>query len=249
LEAQLKDAKADAESWDEQCDDARTLALQQAERAEKAEAREAEALRDVAQLHDAAVETEAKLEGMKAREAALREAPVAPERWPDGQYTTVMERQMYMMGYDAIRPAEQQEVADLRRKLEEARHDISVYRGALGYGVPGDISDMLTDGTQPVCGMCGPKEREIASIALANAALRQSAQMLWDAVAHDVTDESRWVGTAMAKVQAALALPADSLAQEVVWLLDNVRAIQCSDKSEDWWTRRNAMLSRLGVKP
>jgi hypothetical protein len=31
-----------------------------------------------------------------------------------------MERQMYMMGYDAIRPAEQQEVADLRRKLEAA---------------------------------------------------------------------------------------------------------------------------------
>jgi hypothetical protein len=31
-------------------------------------------MRDVAQLHDAAVETEAKLEAMVAREAALREA-------------------------------------------------------------------------------------------------------------------------------------------------------------------------------
>ena len=38
----------------------------------------------------------------------------------------------------------------------------------------------------------------------------------------------------------------DSLAQEVVWLLDNVRAIQSADKSEEWWTRRNALLARIG---
>ena len=45
----------------------------------------------------------------------------------------------------------------------------------------------------------------LASAEAREAALREAAQELWNAVAHDVTDESKWVGTAMGKLQAVLA--------------------------------------------
>lgn len=41
-------------------------------------------------------------------------------------------------------------LASLERELAEARHDLLVYRGALGYPVPGDTDDCLSDGTRPV---------------------------------------------------------------------------------------------------
>jgi hypothetical protein len=86
---ELEDAKADAESWEDQCDDARKLALQQAARAEKAEAREAElqhidevlarrpALADCKTRIDKiefAISTAKRAEKADAREAALRGA-------------------------------------------------------------------------------------------------------------------------------------------------------------------------------
>ena len=46
---------------------------------------------------------------------------------------------------------------------------------------------------------------DLAASEAREAALREAAQELWNAVAHDVTDESKWVGTAMGKLQAVLA--------------------------------------------
>ena len=44
-------------------------------------------------------------------------------------------------------------IASLERELAAARHDLLVYRGALGYPVPGGTDDCLSDGTRPVNGL------------------------------------------------------------------------------------------------
>ena len=43
--------------------------------------------------------------------------------------------------------------ADAAWQASAARHDLLVYRGALGYSVPGDTDDGLSDGTRPVNGL------------------------------------------------------------------------------------------------
>ena len=82
------------------------------------------------------------------------------------------------------------EVADLRRKLAASE---TIQRNVID-GAMEDLSQQIID-----------LRRKLATASLANAALREAAQELWNAVAHDVTDESKWVGTAMGKLQAVLA--------------------------------------------
>lgn len=49
---------------------------------------------------------------------------------------------------------------ELKVELEKMKRDIHVYRGALGYAVPGDHDGELSDGTTPVCGLCKARQRE-----------------------------------------------------------------------------------------
>ncbi len=68
------------------------------------------------------------------------------------------------------------ENADLRRQLEDARHDILAYCVALGYPVPGDHNGLLTDGIQPKCGLCDAKENQLAAASIREAGLRDAAK-------------------------------------------------------------------------
>jgi hypothetical protein len=55
------------------------------------------------------------------------------------------------------------EVRSYQARLADAQRDIHAYRGALGYAVPGAYDGRLADGTFPVCGLCGAKERQLAA--------------------------------------------------------------------------------------
>jgi hypothetical protein len=137
---------------------------------------------------------------------------------------------------------------DLRRKLEEAAHDIVAYRGALGYSVPANVGHiLLTDGTQPVCGMCGPKERELADASLSNTALMKA--LIWCGGSEDFGPEGKARAGWERITKPLLALPADGIVDEVVWLLSN--AVVDKDETptsqwEEWDGRRDALLARLG---
>jgi hypothetical protein len=141
-------------------------------------------------------------------------------------------------------------IDDLRRKLENAEAIIGDCEDAANKGLFPTQNEGVSGGVSiwrriELAGSLLSRYRvqlrdhvaKLAASSLANAALRTALE----SIEHKGCTEDAHV----ARAALDAALPADSLAQEVVWLLDNVRAIQCADKSEEWWTRRNALLDRM----
>lgn len=54
----------------------------------------------------------------------------------------------------------EEHACQLEQELNEAKHDIESYRGALGYSIAGTHDGKLTDGTTPQCGMCNSEYRK-----------------------------------------------------------------------------------------
>jgi len=113
------------------------------------------------------------------------------------------------------RPAEQREVADLRRKLEDAVHEKNLATvEAIGHDHAEGHLGALVDELRV----------QLAASSLANAALRTA--LGWYAIPGHYVSSSVYMGGGQGptmadnddgrRARAALALPADSLAQEVV---------------------------------
>ena len=147
------------------------------------------------------------------------------------------------------RPAEQQEVADLRRKLEEAVREKNLATvEAIGHDhAEGHLSALVDELRSQL------SDASLAS--LANAALRTALVYK----PHGSYNCCRLCGQTWWDDQlpnhspgCIVALPTDGLAEEVVWLLTHIPA----DIHEDplcepvveWYRRRDALLARIGGK-
>lgn len=64
-------------------------------------------------------------------------------------------------------------------ELDGLRSDVQVYRGALGYAVPGDCSDRLSDGTIPVNGIAESQALEIATLTAKVREFKERAEDDW----------------------------------------------------------------------
>jgi len=52
----------------------------------------------------------------------------------------------------------------LNARIAELEGDCLVYRGALGYPVPGETANTVSNGERPICGMCDAREKRIAEL-------------------------------------------------------------------------------------
>jgi hypothetical protein len=107
----------------------------------------------------------------------------------------------------------------LRRELEEARATLARYpeRWYSEQTMAAVVKerDDANAKLAAVEAFAAERASRAAAVTFDNAAVRKAAQELWNAVAHDVEDESKWVGTAMATLQDALASSPDAMVQEV----------------------------------
>ena len=68
----------------------------------------------------------------------------------------------YMTDCKFFHEEDKTDIAELHKRLAECDEDILVLRGALGYPVPGDIGEILSNGERPKCGLCEAKDKQLA---------------------------------------------------------------------------------------
>jgi hypothetical protein len=128
---------------------------------------------------------------------------------------------------------------DLRRKLEEAED--RAYSTLSAYGVPKDRARSVANGI----GVLAQRfRRELVDASLANAALREALGQIEDH--HNYTEEWRDIA------RAALALPADGLAEEVrKYMRHDATCDKSSNLSQyvPCTCGLDALLAKLGARP
>ena len=66
-------------------------------------------------------------------------------------------------------------------KIDTLEKDINVYRGALGYPVPGETKSITSTGIRPFCGMCDASRKESTRLQEENERLTKVCQNIWTA--------------------------------------------------------------------
>ena len=216
--AALRAAEARAEDMDDQCSRLKADLAAAEERVSKAERERDEALRDVKQLEEAAMETEDKLEGLR-RDLATARA-------------------------DLEREKEESDVAveELRGRLAEERGKLKVsehYAKKRWAWLDANLKWLRE------------KDAKLAASSLANAVLRTALERMVNLYESEQDVGSPWSRPAW--LLSALALPADSLAQEVVKALREAQNALTyrvdSDEQHEVIGLLDALLEKLGYKP